>query len=266
MRLRFQYISLTIVTLLLMNCCRKEEPCDDPNNPQCPNYDPCIGHEEITADFVVAQRAAVGGPEVTVWIPTYRIIAYTFSAVKFTANIEGATYKWTLGSETIYEKEFVRSFPLELVGQTIPVTLVVEKTPDFSCFPQDDGIDTLTKNLYIIDECDASILSEFRGAWDHAPLDTFNVKIAFYPDQFNTPCLKEFVVNFDQLNDSCEVDQNGFTDNYFSFYSEAAACSNARGKAYLEDDLEHIRIEYKIGNTIPSSDWPTIIFRGHKID
>src|SRR5690606_29134347 len=70
-------------------------------------------------------------------------------SIKFKANLEGAKYKWILGAEVIEKKEFSRVF-IEPAGE-ISVTLMVEKEPNLSCHPQDDGRDTLTKTFKLVE-------------------------------------------------------------------------------------------------------------------
>jgi hypothetical protein len=83
-----------------------------------------------------------------------------------------------------------RSFTLHFGGSVprgtlIPVTLIVNKTPDNSCFPDDDGIDTLTKNIYYADPCTEGLLNgKYQGYWEENPSDTFTIQIE--PCKYNS--------------------------------------------------------------------------------
>lgn len=255
-----------VLSLILFWTCRPNtEDCTDASDPDCPNYNPCLQFHEVKADFEIAQRASTWGDEADLYIPTKVVIANNFKGVLFTAEEEDATYHWYIGSEEIYERQFIRTFGEDLVGSTIPITLIVQKEPNLTCFPWDDGVDTLTQEVEVVSFCDIDILSTFRGALDNNPLDSFDVAMRMHEDPPNDPCSDPRLFNFDQSGDSCGCSLFGITNNYIHFYSEESACSGARGKAFLDDNLSNIRIEYSVGTTLPSSDWPKLIFRGYKI-
>ncbi len=151
-------IWIAILLLFILPSCNNDDdvaPCTDPTDSNCPNYDPCFGLGEVSADFFIYEAIDTGqgeftSPEAYDIRKIYWPIEYydtdqvlTFGAY-FEAKIEDADrYEWHIGSEIITSRSFYRQdFPL---GASIPVTLIVEKKPNLNCFPYDDGRDTLTR-------------------------------------------------------------------------------------------------------------------------
>jgi hypothetical protein len=133
---------MLVVTLFLgINACK--DKCDDPTDIVCKNYDPCYGKEKTSAYFIVEESLGVH------WIECDTIVGRgNVSAVRFTALQEADSFIWTLGSETVHSKSFIRqSFP---PNEHIPVSLIViNKNPNTKCHPLDDGRDTFNRILYV---------------------------------------------------------------------------------------------------------------------
>lgn len=131
-----------VVTLFLgINSCK--DKCYDLTDMGCENYDPCYGKKETSAYFIVEESLGEH------WIECDTIIGRgNVSAVRFTALQDADSFIWTLGSETIHSKSFIRqSFP---PNEHIPVSLIViNKNPNTKCHPLDDGRDTFNRMLYV---------------------------------------------------------------------------------------------------------------------
>lgn len=59
--------------------------------------------------------------------------------------------RWIVGNhpEQFTTNEFSLFFNEDFAGETIPVTLIAQKSPNLVCNPFDDGIDTLVRYLYV---------------------------------------------------------------------------------------------------------------------
>ena len=140
--------SLLFLCLVALSCSRCKEECDDPTNPDCPNYvapDPCANSREVSAEFVIEERLH---PIESWWVETDTTLRT--KPVRFKAYIENATeYKWYIGSQVYSTPSVELWFEDIWAGSTIPITLVVRKTPDANCFPYDDGYDSLRKVFHI---------------------------------------------------------------------------------------------------------------------
>lgn len=264
--LRILYIIITIITIGGCRSC-KEEVCDDSTNPECPNYkNPCDGAVEVTAAIEISEQA-----QSTVYDEIFIIadIVKDDKNIRFRCPIDGAiSYTWHLGAEVIHEQEFVRYFS-GFAGQDIPVTLIIQKQPNTSCFPNDDGIDTLTKMLHIVDPCEPSLEGNYRGAWDDMPLDSFEVAL-FAAEGIGDPigeCHGFFISNFSKDNPS-PIDVSGeayWSTNYrMHLYSGLASLDSFQGEFYLDEDQQTLLVDYKlyVGNGL----FETHVFRGYKIN
>lgn len=137
----FKYLFALIIasTLVLQSC---KDDCEDPSNPECCNYDPCYNQESTSAYFIIEE--SLGDH----WIECDTVVGIgNVSSVRFTALHEADSFIWTLGSEIIREKSFIRnSFPSD---RRISVSLItIRNNPNTSCFPKDDGRDTFRRVMY----------------------------------------------------------------------------------------------------------------------
>lgn len=158
-------ITCSMAGILTWAGCKEEPPCNDPTNPDCANYDPCYGKKPVTADFEMSQGWTIVPPrQVEEWIPdvAFRRGLIGFKPVGYDEKDTTVKYTWLLGSEVIHEYHFERSF-IDTKEREIPITLIVEKKPDLSCFPEDDGKDTLTKLIKLVDRsCDFLTNGDFK--------------------------------------------------------------------------------------------------------
>ncbi len=126
--------------LITLQSCK--DCCEDPTNPDCDNYDPCYGKKPTSAHFIIEESLR------DYWIEGDTVSGVgNISAVRFTASQDADSFIWTIGSEIIHQKSFIRNdFPND---EYIPVTLVViNKSPNKACFPHDDGRDTFRRTMY----------------------------------------------------------------------------------------------------------------------
>lgn len=134
----YVYILATMLGLV-SGCCKDE--CQDPSNPECANYDPCYGKQETSADFYTEIKRGnrwfdveIGETDGELW---------RFRAKDSTAD----EYLWEVGADKFTTKSFTLSgFPLL---QSIPIKLTVKRYKrNTTCYPNDKGEATLTKNIY----------------------------------------------------------------------------------------------------------------------
>jgi hypothetical protein len=136
--------------------------CEDITNPECKNYDPCW-EGEVKASFTIMEQVAGNSTARRYFIPydTDTIVQYS---IEFAAPEGFDKYTWLIGSEVLNERVIYRNnFPR---GQTTPITLIVEKTPNTICFPDDDGIDTLVRYMYrTLDRCEQLVDGWYIGSY-----------------------------------------------------------------------------------------------------
>jgi len=84
--------------------------------------------------------------------------------ISFTAVYKDAKkYTWYIGADTLYTRTINRFFDKQFIGQTIPVTLIVEYEPNTLC-DKSNGRDTLTKTIKLIDGCTFNTTGKYRTA------------------------------------------------------------------------------------------------------
>ncbi len=112
--------------------------CHDANNPDCENYDPCNGVQEANADFVIEEN--VNGRY---------FIGDTVGGInlhRFRALHDADSFVWTLGAETIRQKQFERNFFPN--NKWLDVQLIVYKKANTNCGRKQKTSDTLKKRFY----------------------------------------------------------------------------------------------------------------------
>lgn len=223
--LHYTICTLSFFSLLLMAGCKEEPPCNDPTNPECANYDPCYGKKPVTADFEMSPGWRFVPPDyIGTWHPD---VAFGrgligFKAVGYDEEDTSVKYTWLLGAEVIHEYYFERDFA-DTKEKEIPVTLIVERKPDLACFPEDDGKDTLTRMIKLLDSpCEALINGDFKVLFE-GEQDSTIIKIRHWsqyaPGYIKDTC--EGNVRFIGFNrDSLQPDTNWVGVSEGIFYSK----------------------------------------------
>lgn len=184
-----QLLYIILFAFALLTSCRKEQP-------KMPNgLTDCGCAEETSADFKIEE---FWGDINEYYLRTETDTSYTNKNIYFTAKHKNSQYKWYIGTEILTDSVVGRFFSNSAVeNQTIPITLVVKKKPNTICFPNDDGVDSITKYIHFVK------FPENTGAFQPFPLNmagTYRVKMPHLPDsqEITIACvMNEF--NYDQL-------------------------------------------------------------------
>ncbi len=173
---------ISLISLFFYNCKKEEEPI----------CDPCLNESEVKADF-----GMMNGTSLTLrFVGFYPDVAFAREFITFKATPEDpeATYTWYLGTEVINGASFQRDFsPTKLTGENnIPVSMVIRKPPNKECFPNDDGYDSITKTIRLVDDyCDYLTNGDFKvlfkGATDSSMVRVRNWDV-MYPGYFTPDC------------------------------------------------------------------------------
>ncbi|MFQ3575515.1 MAG: hypothetical protein SNJ77_03675 [Cytophagales bacterium] len=119
------------ISLLIATSCKPKEKAPDP----------CASQKPVSAGFKI-QESRMG-----------ILISEDYDTVRggalFVADIDDAKYTWLIGDGVYHEKSQYISFGGSVPSdEAVPVTLIVEKEPNLSCFPTDNGKDTLTRLVW----------------------------------------------------------------------------------------------------------------------
>ena len=224
--------AILLVLFFITSASRCNKACYDPTNPDCGNYDACYGQKPVSAAFKIQetlQRPSLPDG----WGETLDTDTITTYGVQFTALEEGAEYEWHIGSEVLKGKSVTRTnFPQ---FATYPITLIVKKTPNTACFPNDDGRDTVTRNMYAGSWLvHTPFFGKFKGTVTN-PNDTLTIDI--HTEKFNSGGIivdRLVPSNWGCKNNDCDF-ANGGTGDFtfkkikFSFAYIAPNCKSPIG-------------------------------------
>lgn len=234
--MKYAYLFLLTVAIFFIGSCKDDDI----------NLDPC------ELEGVVPVSAAFTTSNETGWQDsTRRFVADTFlnySIIIFTAEQEAASYQWKVGSDprVFDSKEFTLTFT-GIIG-TIDVQLIIENTPNLDCFPNDDGRDTLNKQIHLVEKMDSPMLGIYKGVVSSAPNDTFNIDIHTFPPYNETN-------NINNFPNGCNRDEEeridfflGYRYIMFGYPGNYVECPKPQGWGTL--DLNGIvTLEYSLWNT-----------------
>jgi len=178
------------------------------------------------------------------------------SIVTFSAFEDDAQYEWTIGAETITQKSFSRtSFP---GGAIIPVRLIVKKTPNKECFPDDDGCDTVIRYLYTLRYINEThtynidvISGKYKGHNNDNPFKDFTINIQSDYVKPGGDSVWDMKTKIDGLIGSCELydwdlSKKTYKQYYFAMYYNYD-CLNPKGLLTIfGKNNDSILIEYSI--------------------
>ncbi len=136
--------------------------------------DPCKVLNETSADFTM-EEAFVFGSDGNTFL--YACDTAIIRRVRFKAVDSLATsYEWKIGSG-VYT---TRSVTLDFFNTTeteIPITLIVNKEPNSKCFPQDNGMDTVSRALHFVEPLETLVSGIYEGANTDAPNDKYTIEV-----------------------------------------------------------------------------------------
>ncbi len=209
--LKIVFILTITLSLVTMESCKREEPCCDASNPECPNYDPCYGKEHPSAKFDMAYANNLF-PSPIYWPDSVFRGNGNLHFVSLEENLE-VGHRWYVGSEIIEGVSAVtRRFEDVPRPATIEITHVIEYEPNLSCHPNDDGYDSVIQSFDLINRrSELLTIGTFRGIRGN---ETDSFEIIFKYVRYENPFIDdptwieaEFastnqVINFDNQGDT----------------------------------------------------------------
>ena len=232
------FILVLLLALIILTGC--------PDAPVRP--DPCDGKMPVTADFKITQKVFNFNIDSVDYIETEVLL--TSKTVMFEGQNNYYHYEWQLlGDSTIYfgKKQF---FWFDVPWGKLTMRLIVKGYSDTTCFPNDDRIDTMYKDLYVKDKRNAEVIGSYKGCHEDNPTDSFTVDIK-YPDDreiiiynINRGCFTpdsnavKYVVHFSYCNHLIFFDGQG---------GYGFGCESPKGSAILQKDGKTIIIDYESG-------------------
>ncbi|MEI6508366.1 MAG: hypothetical protein WCO54_07765 [Bacteroidota bacterium] len=250
-----------ITVLIYLVSCKDNapEPCKDPSNSHCINYDPCYGKLPTNADFTMTEAFGIT-PPLMGW-EFYDTDTCSNSYVTFIAKDSSAnSYLWQIGTDTFQRRSVTIHFPSNWVTHTnqinfIDVNLTVKKTPDKNCFPTDSGFAVKTRRLYFICDTANLIKGVFVGTWNNSSqIDTVGF---FYWQKMlpNGPIVK---LRFTNTSTKCFE----YTDDIYYGYREVSfGIPSCIGRSYAKIVKETGKLIIRTTN----NNKDTATFNGNRI-
>ncbi|NBC09635.1 MAG: hypothetical protein GVY26_20780 [Bacteroidetes bacterium] len=252
---------LAFISALTITGCKKD--CLDPANPDCSNYDACLTATQTNADFGFFNKGYLSsnGESVEIYLPTRDTVFILEGGpyfMYFRANSsEMDHYEWQIGLDPRTFNDSIHRTTFQNVAGDIDVTLkVAQESPNTDCFPDDTGLDQVTRTVHFVPYTASTIeeelayrpiYGEYLGYNEDTPSDTFRVKInrTHWPTGFPniTGLFEDFTV-WD------------FTGNsHYIYFIEERTEYNTEGSIELLPGNKTIVIDYVIkhhdGKVIP---------------
>ena len=222
-----------LFTLIFLTTCGK----DDSVNCECEKLP--------NADFTISQ--GLGWNEDRRYFESDTFLG---SGIKMEAINSLTSYGWMIGLDpSSWDTKFVE---LGFSGNSgdVEVTLIGEWTPNNDCFPNDNGVDTVSKTFHIVSDWHSSpVFGEYQGYSESKPDELFNILI-------------EHSVSFawvKNLPNSCHIndDELSISITYKHFimpdYVAYPICPLPKGFGSLADDNKTLTIEYEIWDPATST-------------
>ena len=228
------YALLAVFGLALLNACHDPHPADQP--------DPC---RQLVTNPLVHQPFQfledTGAPT---------DIALSGRTITFKAPGEPYTgWEWRIGTDPrAFTTRSVGLYLDSSVSGSIQVRLIARRPQQTACFPNDDGLDTLTRALIVRPLRalpQAPIYGRYLGANLDAPTDTFTVEIVRAP-RYPTPTeVWSYVRNLGAGCRSPYFDVHpGWNSVSFSYGGNDYGCLTEAGYGYLTAP-DSVRFEYQ---------------------
>ncbi len=159
------------------------------------------------------------------------------------------TYSWKIGTDPrVFTKN---KFELEFddVGK-IDVQLILKKSPNLDCFPDDDGIDTIRQSFFLVDTI--LTLGKYEGFVENRPNQKFTVELIWnlalgrtYLDNLPNGCIRT-------NRDWTEVEYSAnYRDVQIGYIGNTGkVCPGIYGYGKLAKDNSSFTINYVVWNEL----------------
>lgn len=173
---------IIVTAVLSISSCHK---CDNPADPDCPNYDPCFDVEAPTASFGAGYKYSFDGDEdyngffqdTTIYFDGDTIPG---TCTFYSYTMDADSFYWQVGQDprVFKGKEFYLEFDENFHLQPINVELIVLKESD--CFQGGFVRDSINKNLVVtsnpVESPSISYFNnKYRGISTEFPNDSFDI-------------------------------------------------------------------------------------------
>jgi len=204
---------LAVFCIAYLQSCREkeeEERCQEPSNPECENYNPCLNAKPTSAAFTMEElvNAPTSG-----WPNGDRIVYDTDTCRRWNDIVFTCTQKadsiWWIFDDTEMRPEWQQkqSFsikfgapggPIQTQPERVKITCIVKNNKPNPCLTADNGIDTFTRYMVYMPWWQMSFIGTFRGSLTHNPDSVFDLEIRWDTLIINNQ-IDRYYIRFDNL-------------------------------------------------------------------
>lgn len=257
------FLGLLVVGIFAQSCCK----CDDPTDPDCPNYDPCFGVEAPIASFGAGYIYEIPGDEIFNNFYPDSIIYLDGDTIPGTCTfysytVDADSFFWRVGQDprVFKGKQFYLEFGKEFHMQSIDVELQVLKKS--SCFEGGFVRDTMRKTLVITSSFLESPSipfwnNKYHGVSTEFPQDSFTI-------EFMELIEDERIVNFPRGTfGRTALYRRDFDEVHFTGQNNKTIwLGNAK---FQPEDRKKVVIRYKVSHDLgETQNWHTYI--GYRVE
>ena len=230
-----QFIKILIIGWLglsMMGCHGCKEPVMD---------DPCEGVTEVTADFKM--EYGMGWNEDRRWLDADTV---TPKDIRFWAIGEYDSVKWKIGLDPRVFTQ--RKFQLYFDSPTtLEVRMIGYRQPKLDCYPNDDGVDTVSKHLVVVQRWESLIPGDYEGHFLLEPDSTFVFSIL--KDSITTDIwVNEFPKGCFKNRDNGGLAWIGYR-SFFTSDDGIGNCAMPYAWGFLSNDTLSVHFHYEMGAT-----------------
>lgn len=234
------FIGLLLFAVLITAACCKKDPCEN--------------QTATSAGFKMYE--AIGWDTKTIEVNSNDTVSPSY--ITFAANdssSEVKSYEWQVGTDPtkFTKKEFLLDFS-GFQNNLIDVRLIVKKNVDNTCFPNDDGVDTLTQRFFISDKTLAK--GRFEGYCKSNPTEKFAIFIGKTPqsadvftlDNLPNGCTRKALIDAHLFDISLSYNQIlfGFPNYKTDGRDNPLRCQIPWGKGKVQRDGVTLILDYQI--------------------
>jgi hypothetical protein len=251
---KLQWIVLNLLAIFAISIysCRKDnddQACCDPTNPECPNYDPCYGVEEPSAEFFIEDRARNAETNEVFYYPEGEgpIVG---ASTRFRAKYQGdeISHTWYIGADNYFEPMVEIDFSDVTRPSNIIIYHVVEYPVNMECYPFSTGRDSVALTFQLMNYWNElkTVGNNFRGVLNNET-DSFDFRIrALLPDGSEATWADlgngiQFIrVNMHNEGDSVALGTPIFSNHFFHFEE-----FSRQGNLEIDSTSFLVRMEYQ---------------------
>ncbi|UTW67458.1 hypothetical protein KFE94_04925 [bacterium SCSIO 12643] len=159
------YTLLVLSFFLLQNC-----KCDNPNDPSCPNYDPCLCVSGNFADFKMEER--IMEFDMGQFVETENTIeGNTIYFSILDENVDSV--HWTIGTDPRIRREKKLEIYFKEAFGDVKIRCIAYKNSVAKCLGNEAIIDTVYKTLKVRKWWDVPYLGKYQGESNLNPNEVF---------------------------------------------------------------------------------------------